>query len=275
MSRIQNLPQIPAVRVSDDDLIEVLDPQQGISYSMPLVQLRSAVGGGGGTLPDPLLANIIPRQNTLAALTSIVNGNGEIAVATDEDSIVVLKNTGPVDFGRIPVSAIPPTLFPATDTGLGALTNLRVNSAVINQLRSFAGTPFTLTGVTGALSPGDINIRCDSSNQQGNAGGIISITAGDNLNTVEGYAGEVYITAGRGNDAAGAIYLSSRQFSGGQIAILTAGLTAPSGAAALGFFGESPVGRPVVTGSRGGNAALASLLTALAALGLVTNSTTA
>lgn len=32
---------------------------------------------------------------------------------------------------------------------------------------------------------------------------------------------------------------------------------------------------PVVTGSRGGNAALASLLTALAGLGLITNSTTA
>lgn len=31
---------------------------------------------------------------------------------------------------------------------------------------------------------------------------------------------------------------------------------------------------PVVTGSRGGNAALASLLTALAGLGLITNSTT-
>jgi hypothetical protein len=273
MSRIQNLPQIPAVRVSDDDLIEVLDPQQGTSYSMPLVQLRAAVGGGA--LPDPLLANIIPRQNTLAALTSIVNGNGEIAVATDENAIVVLKNTGPVDFGRIPVSAIPASLSPATDTGLGALDTFRVSDATISQIRSFAGTPFTLTAITGAASASDIYIQCESNNQQGNAGSIINITAGDNLDTVEGYGGEVYINAGRGNDAAGAIYLSSRQFSGGQINILTAGLTAPSGAAALGFFGESPVGRPVVTGSRGGNAALASLLTALAALGLVTNSTTA
>jgi hypothetical protein len=273
MSRIQNLPQIPAVRVSDDDLIEILDPQQGRSYSMPLVQLRAAVGGGA--LPDPLLANIIPRQNTLAALASIVNGNGEIAVATDADSIVVLKNTGPVDFGRIPVSAIPTTLVPNTDTGLGALSNLRVTNATINEIRSFAGTPLTVKGVTGATNPGNIDILCEGNDQQGNAGGLINIKAGDNLNTVEGYAGEVYITAGRGNDAAGAIYLSSRQFSGGNIVILTAGLTAPSGDAALGFFGGNPVGRPVVTGSRGGNAALASLLTALAALGLVTNSTTA
>lgn len=42
-----------------------------------------------------------------------------------------------------------------------------------------------------------------------------------------------------------------------------------------GFFGATPVGRPTVTGSRGGNAALASALTALASLGLITDSTTA
>jgi hypothetical protein len=42
-----------------------------------------------------------------------------------------------------------------------------------------------------------------------------------------------------------------------------------------GFFGATPTGRPTVTGSRGGNAALASLITALATLGLVTDSTTA
>lgn len=41
----------------------------------------------------------------------------------------------------------------------------------------------------------------------------------------------------------------------------------------IGFFGITPVGRQTVTGSRGGNAALASLLTALANLGLITNST--
>lgn len=43
----------------------------------------------------------------------------------------------------------------------------------------------------------------------------------------------------------------------------------------LGFFDTAPVAKPNVTGSRAGNAALASLLTALAALGLVTNGTTA
>lgn len=46
-------------------------------------------------------------------------------------------------------------------------------------------------------------------------------------------------------------------------------------AGGLGFFGTAPIVKPAVTGSRGGNAALASLLTQLAALGLITDSTTA
>ena len=40
----------------------------------------------------------------------------------------------------------------------------------------------------------------------------------------------------------------------------------------LGFYDATPVAKPTVTGSRGGNAALASLLTQLATLGLITDS---
>ncbi len=43
----------------------------------------------------------------------------------------------------------------------------------------------------------------------------------------------------------------------------------------IGVFGATPVAKPTVTGSRGGNAALASLLTALANLGWITDSSTA
>jgi hypothetical protein len=42
----------------------------------------------------------------------------------------------------------------------------------------------------------------------------------------------------------------------------------------IGFYGTSPAAKPTVTGSRGGNAALASLLTGLAGLGLLTDSST-
>lgn len=43
----------------------------------------------------------------------------------------------------------------------------------------------------------------------------------------------------------------------------------------LGFYGSAAIAKQAVTGSRGGNAALASLLTALATLGLITDSSTA
>ena len=42
----------------------------------------------------------------------------------------------------------------------------------------------------------------------------------------------------------------------------------------IGFYGSAPVAKATVTGSRGANAALASLLTALANLGLITDSST-
>ena len=43
--------------------------------------------------------------------------------------------------------------------------------------------------------------------------------------------------------------------------------------AKIGFYGTTPGSRPTITGSRGSNAALASLLTQLASLGLITDST--
>jgi hypothetical protein len=43
---------------------------------------------------------------------------------------------------------------------------------------------------------------------------------------------------------------------------------------AISFYGAPSVAQPVVTGSRGGNAALGSLLTALATLGLIVDNTT-
>lgn len=47
-----------------------------------------------------------------------------------------------------------------------------------------------------------------------------------------------------------------------------------SGVSTIGFYGAAPAAKPTITGSRGGNAALASLLTQLATLGLIADSTT-
>lgn len=52
-------------------------------------------------------------------------------------------------------------------------------------------------------------------------------------------------------------------------------IQASGSAAMIGFLGAAAIVRPTVTGSRGGNAALASVLTALANLGLIVNSSSA
>lgn len=42
-----------------------------------------------------------------------------------------------------------------------------------------------------------------------------------------------------------------------------------------GFYGTTPVAKPTVTGAKGANVALASLIAALVAQGLITDTTTA
>ena len=115
---------------------------------------------------------------------------------------------------------------------------------------------------------GDIFFDAADADTATGAGHLISLAAG-NGGATSGAGGTVILTAG---DAIGA--------SPGGSMVLTAGNGTPNGGirlatTLLGFFATAPVAKPAVTGSRGGNAALASLLTALAALGLITDSTTA
>jgi hypothetical protein len=88
-------------------------------------------------------------------------------------------------------------------------------------------------------------------------------------------------TAESGGNVGSNFAIVARDDSGNDLgAMLT--LTRSDGAVVLGrsggkhgFYGGAAVAKPTVSGSRGGNAALASLLTALDSLKLITNSTTA
>jgi len=99
-----------------------------------------------------------------------------------------------------------------------------------------------------------------------------------------GNSGEVDFGSGNSNTGnSGLTYIFSGDATGGgnsgDIQIITgAGTTRGAvkiDGGALSFFGATPHVKPTVSGSRGGNAALASLVSALAQLGLVTDSTTA
>lgn len=115
----------------------------------------------------------------------------------------------------------------------------------------------------------------------GNGSYIISRSTG----TIEFYCGTTSIFAGQ-FDAAGDFKVNNTTasttttsgcatFAGGIGVAGQATLASARIVGNIGFYNTAPAAKPTVTGSRGGNAALASLLTALANLGLITDSTTA
>lgn len=84
--------------------------------------------------------------------------------------------------------------------------------------------------------------------------------------------GAVTVTAS-GIDVTGSSIFQSGLTVASGLAVTTGNVTFPN--TNLGFFGSAANSKQTVTGSRGGNAALASLLSALANYGLVTDSSTA
>lgn len=99
-------------------------------------------------------------------------------------------------------------------------------------------------------------------------------TAGvDALQVVAG-TGSAMVSA-RGASADVSVIARGKGASGVQLQAGNAQVKIEVNTTGVGFYGTAPVAKPAVTGSRGGNAALASLLTALASQGLLTDSTTA
>ncbi|MER8846056.1 hypothetical protein [Mesorhizobium australicum] len=85
--------------------------------------------------------------------------------------------------------------------------------------------------------------------------------------------GQPIITA-TGSDTNVTGILRGRGAGGWQIQDGAAGIKFAANTTGIGFNGTAPVAKPTVTGAKGGNAALTSLLTQLASTGLITDSTT-
>jgi hypothetical protein len=101
------------------------------------------------------------------------------------------------------------------------------------------------------------------SNQQSNGGAVMLISSG----YPEGSTDFATVSLRSGND------IDDSRVTLGATDVVLSATNVTVGSANVGFYGASPQTKPTVTGSRGGNAALASLLTALANLGLITDST--
>lgn len=111
------------------------------------------------------------------------------------------------------------------------------------------GGDVEISGGEGTASNGEVVISGASG---GDTGADVTLSGGNGAVT----NGNVLVEAGRGVGTPGNVRIASVDDE-------------------LGFYGGSTTQKPTVTGSRGGNAALASLLTSLAALGLITDDTTA
>lgn len=114
---------------------------------------------------------------------------------------------------------------------------------------SFDGSSveFTASG-SGAIICAGIGNTSGVLLQGGNTGNALVSVHYQNANTIDIINGE----SGKAINLSGAISLGQASDT-------------------IGFFATTPIGKPTVSGSRGGNAALASLLTALANLGLIIN----
>lgn len=147
----------------------------------------------------------------------------------------------------------------AVDAGAGAVVvgslTLAAAASLLEVQSTAAKDPLVLFGNQSANASQRIRFQCLSSQSEwfiaGSSNAVITGTA----------------AADQGIKITG----SGKAFHiGGTTKIITV-----TAADTMGFYGSTPVAKPSATGSRGGNAALASLLTQLASLGLITDSTSA
>lgn len=110
----------------------------------------------------------------------------------------------------------------------------------------------------------------------GIAGGLLNLEGGD---TDNGAGGQVVVQGGTGTTAAGRARI--RHDDDSDAIVVEGNGSAHTGGQAilvdqngLAFFDGTPVDKPAVVGAKGGNAALTSLCTTLANMGLITDNTT-
>lgn len=158
-----------------------------------------------------------------------------------------------------------------TDLGVrtvNATTNLNATANVTGAKIVAGGTTFSgsekfrvISGTS--LFGGDVTM----------SSGTLAVSSG-NIDVQSGTSGQLRV---------GAVIVNAASLSGSEKLLVSGGFRVEDSGSArietngtgLGFFSAPPISRPTVTGSRGGNAALLSFLTAVENLGLILNSTTA
>ena len=229
------------------------------------------------------LANFVGSEQ-YARLLVDMQGNHEWAGPSDVDQNVLL---GWVSLGKLNVQGLPQGGFEVVSWKNTKLTN-PINSSdtsiVVDDVSPFSTTApnnrarcenelLTVTGINPMTSTLTVTRGVSPSTAVSHSAGT-PITA---LGVPEAQPRVLLKVDGSGilfTDGVNSSDASISRPSTNQIYIQGDALLAKSGGK-VGFYGTSPISKPTMTGSRGGNAALASLLTALSQLGLIVDNTSA
>jgi hypothetical protein len=236
-------------------------------------------GAGSGVSVDVAQVSVLNSRiydNTGSGITATSVGNVSGLVVSGCD---FRSRSG----GSLQSAAIAPALFGVVTAGGNATGAVRLNQGVVASGIDY----LTIEGTSqNGVADADTKLavlRLTSNQNAGGFGGGIEF-GGRRANSGAGAQGSGYYASLKGalvdgsNNTLGTLDVYVRKLNS-DVALTKVGSFNSSGLAmtvSLGVFGATPpAAKPAVTGSRGANAALASLITALASYGLVTDSTTA
>lgn len=154
---------------------------------------------------------------------------------------------------KTPLDALDTALYNYV-TGAAAFTTVLTGSGAGVKMNGAANSLRFIRFTTSSVARWDIGAGANS--ESGDAGADVFFSRYNDAGTFQGIALSVYRSNGK-------VQTEAELQIGG--ALNHDGST-------VGFYGTTPATKQTVTGSRGANAALASLLTALAAIGLLTDS---
>lgn len=224
----------------------------------------------GGRSGSQTWAETLAEGNVSGANSPIIENEETLGFSDNESEVIVTLGLAEED-------ETPLFLFRNSDIN----RELRVEgtggvSIVSSDTTDTASDVIIRGGDSENATPGHITIQAGSANSPAQGGGLIHITAGDGGGGEVGNGGSVNVTPGspdgvinlcHENNAVGIVVSGAPSSHTGGQAILV-------GENGLAFFNGTPVTQPTITGAHGSNAALQSLITALASMGLIIDGTT-
>jgi hypothetical protein len=202
---------------------------------------------------DAGAATIRAGLTVTAGGLAVLAGNLGVGTSPAADRAIAVSGSGLTGTSQYGVVSIPTVSSGATVVGAALYAQMATTPAA-----------FTLATAYG------LYVEAASKG----AGSTITTTYGIYVKTqtssANGFNYNLYVEAGSGGNDYSLYVAGKTQYAG--TVNFASGVTF---AGSVGFYGHVVAGQPTISGSRGGNAALASLLTSLAGLGLIVDGTSA